>query len=359
MHLTVKGTLFSAIFGLLLSGTASANIPKVVTDIPITHSLVTRVMAGIGMPDLIVDRGASPHEYSLRPSNAASLEAADLVFWISNGLTPWLDDALNTLARNAKVIELMDAKGATVLSFREGATFETHSHQHKHDEDGHDEDKHDEDKHDEDKHDEDGHDEDKHDEDKHDEDGHDEDKHDEDGHDEDEHATGNVDPHGWLDPYNGRIWLDVIATALSKIDPTNSDIYFANATQAKADIDTVISELEETLAEFRGTNFIVYHDAYQYFEKRFDVLAAGSISLGDVSDPSPARIAEVRKKVEELGIICVFSEPQFNSELVRTVSDRVSVKTRVIDPLGTQFTLGPDFYLNVLRGIAQSMASCL
>ena len=319
MHLTVKGTLFSAIFGLLLSGTASANIPKVVTDIPITHSLVTRVMAGIGMPDLIVDRGASPHEYSLRPSNAASLEAADLVFWISNGLTPWLDDALNTLARNAKVIELMDAKGATVLSFREGATFETHSHQHKHDED----------------------------------------KHGEDKHDEDEHATGNVDPHGWLDPYNGRIWLDVIATALSKIDPTNSDIYFANATQAKADIDTVISELEETLAEFRGTNFIVYHDAYQYFEKRFDVLAAGSISLGDVSDPSPARIAEVRKIVEELGITCVFSEPQFNSELVRTVTDRVSVKTRVIDSLGTQFTLGPDFYLNVLRGIAQSMASCL
>jgi len=319
MHLTVKGTLFSAIFGLLLSGTASANVPKVVTDIPITHSLVTRVMAGIGMPDLIVDRGASPHEYSLRPSNAASLEAADLVFWISNGLTPWLDDALNTLARNAKVIELMDAKGATVLSFREGATFETHSHQHKQDEDGHDEHKH----------------------------------------DEDEHATGNVDPHGWLDPYNGRIWLDVIATALSKIDPTNSDIYFANATQAKADIDTVISELEATLAEFRGTNFIVYHDAYQYFEKRFDVLAAGSISLGDVSDPSPARIAEVRKKVEELGIICVFSEPQFNSELVRTVTDGVSVKTRVIDSLGTQFTLGPDFYLNVLRGIAQSMASCL
>ena len=319
MHLTVKGTLLSAIFGLLLSGTASANVPKVVTDIPITHSLVTRVMAGIGMPDLIVDRGASPHEYSLRPSNAASLEVADLVFWISNGLTPWLDDALNTLARNAKVIELMDAKGATVLSFREGATFETHSHQHKQDEDGHDEHKH----------------------------------------DEDEHATGNVDPHGWLDPYNGRIWLDVIATALSKIDPTNSDIYFANATQAKADIDTVISELEATLAEFRGTNFIVYHDAYQYFEKRFDVLAAGSISLGDVSDPSPARIAEVRKKVEELGIICVFSEPQFNSELVRTVTDGVSVKTRVIDSLGTQFTLGPDFYLNVLRGIAQSMASCL
>ena len=266
------------------------------------------------MPDLIVDQGASPHEYSLRPSNAASLEASDLVFLISHGLTPWLDDPLDTLAKNAKVIELMDAKGAIVLAFREGATFESHSHEHKHDEDGH---------------------------------------------DDDEHATVDVDPHGWLDPYNGKIWLDVIATALSKIDPTNSDIYFANATQGKADIDTAISEIEATLAEFRGTNFIVYHDAYQYFEQRFNVLAAGSISLGDASDPSPARIEEIHKKVEKLGITCVFSEPQFNPELVRTVTDGTSVTTREIDPLGTTFTLGPDFYLDVLRSIAQSMTSCL
>ena len=296
------------------------------------------------MPDLIVDRGASPHEYSLRPSNAASLEASDLVFWISHNLTPWLDDPLDILANDAKVIELMDAKGVIVLAFREGATFETHSHEHGHDEDGHDKHKHDEDGHDKDGHDEDGHD-------KH--------KHDEDGHDEDEHATVNVDPHGWLDPYNGKIWLDVIATALSKIDPTNSDIYFANATQGKAAIDAAISEIDATLAKFRGTDFIVYHDAYQYFEKRFDVLAAGSISLGDVSDPSPARIEEIRKKVETLGIACVFSEPQFNPELVITVADGTSVKTREIDPLGTTFTLGPDFYLDVLRGIAQTMASCL
>jgi len=309
MRLTVKVTLFSAIFGLFLSGTLSANGPHVTTDIPITHSLVARVMAGVGMPDLIVDQGASPHEYSLRPSNAASLEASDLVFWISNSLTPWLDDPLDTLANDAEVIELMDAKGVIVLAFREGATFETHSHEH--------------------------------------------------GHDEDEHATVNVDPHGWLDPYNGKIWLDVIATALSKIDPTNIDIYFANATQGKADIDAATSEIDATLAEFRGTDFIVYHDAYQYFEKRFDVLAAGSISLGDVSDPSPARIVEIREKVEKLGITCVFSEPQFNPELVRTVADGTSVTTREIDPLGTTFTLGPDFYLDVLRSIAQTMASCL
>ena len=310
----IKTTLGTAICGLWLSGMVSADVPQVTTDIPVTHSLVTRVMAGIGTPDLIVNRGASPHDYSLRPSNAASLEAADLVFWISSELTPWLEGALKTLAADAKVIELMDTKASTVLPFRDGATFETHSHRHKHDEDGH---------------------------------------------DEDEHATVNIDPHGWLDPDNGKTWLDVIATELSKIDPENTDIYFDNVSQGKTDIDAVISEIDATLATFRGTNFIVYHDAYQYFERRFDVLAAGSISMGDVSDPSPARIAEIRQTVEELDMTCVFSEPQFNPELVATVVDGTKARARVIDPLGTHLTLGADFYLNLLRNIAQTMASCL
>jgi len=308
-RLMIKTTLGTAICGLWLSGMVSADVPQVTTDIPVTHSLVTRVMAGIGTPDLIVNRGASPHDYSLRPSNAASLEAADLVFWISSELTPWLEGALKTLAADAKVIELMDAKGSTVLPFREGSTFETHSHRHKHD--------------------------------------------------EDEHATVNVDPHGWLDPYNGKTWLDVIATELSKIDPENTDIYFDNVSQGKTDIDAVISEIDATLATFRGTNFIVYHDAYQYFERRFDVLAAGSISMGDVSDPSPARIAEIHQTVEELDMTCVFSEPQFNPGLVATVVDGTKARARVIDPLGTRLTLGADLYLNLLRNIAQTMASCL
>ena len=313
-RLMIKTTLGTAICGLWLSGMVSADVPQVTTDIPVTHSLVTRVMAGIGTPDLIVNRGASPHDYSLRPSNAASLEAADVVFWISSELTPWLEGALKTLAADAKVIELMDTKASTVLPFRDGATFETHSHRHKHDEDGH---------------------------------------------DKDEHATVNIDPHGWLDPDNGKTWLDVIATELSKIDPENTDIYFDNVSQGKTDIDAVISEIDATLATFRGTNFIVYHDAYQYFERRFDVLAAGSISMGDVSDPSPARIAEIRQTVEELDMTCVFSEPQFNPELIATVVDGTKARARVIDPLGTHLTLGADFYLNLLRNIAQTMASCL
>tara|TARA_B100000446_G_scaffold134131_1_gene126249 strand:- start:444 stop:1403 length:960 start_codon:yes stop_codon:yes gene_type:complete len=315
-HLIIKTILVTTICGLWLSGMVSADVPQVTTDIPATHSLVTRVMAGIGMPDLIINRGASPHDYSLRPSNAASLEKADLVFWISDRLTPWLEGALTTLAAGAKVIELLETETTTVLPYREGTTFETHSHDHKRDEGGHTTIRISD-------------------------------------------VTANVDPHGWLDPDNGKTWLDVIATELSKKDPENAGIYFGNATRGKNQIDAVVSEIEVTLTAFRGTNFVVYHDAYQYFEKRFDVLAAGSISMGDVSDPSPARVAEIRQTVEELDVTCVFSEPQFNPALVATVVDGTKARAQVIDPLGTRLTLGADLYLNLLRDMAQTMASCL
>jgi len=81
----------------LLGGTAMADVPNVAADIAPVHSLVARVMQGVGAPSLIVAPGASPHEYSLRPSEAAALQEADLVFWVSPDLTPWLGDAIETL----------------------------------------------------------------------------------------------------------------------------------------------------------------------------------------------------------------------------------------------------------------------
>ena len=118
----------------LMGGTAFADAPRVAVDIAPVHSLVTRVMEGVGTPDLIIQAGASPHEYSLRPSEAAALQDANLVFWIGSGLTPWLTDTIETLAPNANVTELLEADGTIELEFREGALFEAH--------DDHEEDEH-------------------------------------------------------------------------------------------------------------------------------------------------------------------------------------------------------------------------
>ncbi|MYA89117.1 MAG: zinc transporter, partial [Boseongicola sp. SB0662_bin_57] len=346
----------------------------VAVDIAPVHSLVARVMEGIGAPKLIVPPGASPHEYSLRPSEAAALQEADLVFWMGEDLAPWMADAVKNLAVNAAVTALLEADGTILLDFREGALFEAHAHEdedheeHAHDEDhahgdeghadaeGHDHD-HDEHAHDDEhEHEEHAHD-DEHEHEEHARD--DEHEHEEHAHDDHGHAHGDHDPHAWLTPENARTWLNLFAAQLSAADPDNAGAYFANAAAGRAEIEALSAEVSETLDAVRGGKFIVFHDAYQYFETAFDFPASGAISLGDASDPSPARIAEIQARVREEGIDCVLAEPQFNPGLVATVLDGTDASTGVIDPLGADLEPGPALYPQLIRNMATTLAGCL
>ena len=341
----------------LLGSTALAEAPSVSADIPPVHSLVARVMDGVGTPNLIVQTGASPHGYMLRPSEAAALQEADLVFWMGEGLTPWMESALDTLSGDAVVTTLLEADQTILLDFREGALFEAHEHghddEHHDDHDGHDDDHAEHDDHD-------GHDDDHAEHDDH--DGHDDhDDHDgRDGHDDhDGHAHGAHDPHAWLSPENAIAWLNLIAAELSAVDPDNAGAYFGNAAAARSELEALSAEVNTMLDPVRDRSFIVFHDAYQYFEMAFDFPAAGAISLGDASDPSPARIAEIQGRIRDEGIDCVLSEPQFNEGLVATVLDGVDANTGVIDPLGAGLEPGPDLYPQVIRNMAMTLAECL
>ncbi|MCR9147900.1 MAG: zinc ABC transporter substrate-binding protein [Rhodobacteraceae bacterium] len=359
-----RNLLSLSVVASLLGGTALADAPRVAADIAPVHSLVARVMQGVSAPTLIVPPGASPHEYSLRPSQAAALQEADLVFWVSPELTPWLDGAVETLAPNATVTELLEAEGATRLPFREDALFEAHAHgddAHSdagHDEHGHDDHDHDHDDHDHDDHDHDDH---GHDDHGHDDHGHDDHK-DHDGHEDhghEGHDHGEHDPHAWLSPDNGAVWLNVIAAQLSAADPDNAGAYFANAAAGREELTSLSAEINAILDPVRGGNFIVFHDAYQYFEAAFDFPASGAISVSDATDPSPARIAEIQARVADQGVTCVLSEPQFNAGIVAVVTDGAKVQSGVLDPLGSTEEPGPDLYANVLRKLATTLADCL
>jgi zinc transport system substrate-binding protein len=335
---------------MLMAGTAMADVPRVAVDIAPVHSLVARVMQGVGEPSLIVQPGASPHEYSLRPSEAAALQDADIVFWVGEDLTPWMAGAVETLAAEADVTTLLEVDGVTLLDFREGALFEAHSHDdgdHGHEEhaegEAHD---HDHEEHAEgDAHD------------------HDHEEHAEaDAHDHDhdhDHAHGAHDPHAWLSPENAAVWLDVIAAELSSADPDNAGTYFGNAAAAKQELAAVSAEVNAILDPVRGLSFVVFHDAYRYFETAFDFPASGAISIGDAVDPSPARIAEIQGRVADEGIQCVLSEPQFDPGLIATVMDGTEANTAVLDPLGSDLEPGPDLYPQLLRNLATSLAGCL
>ena len=310
---------------MLFSGSANADGPRVVADIAPIHSLVSMVMDGVGQPQLLVPQNISPHHYSMRPSEAEALQEAQLVVYVGHDMSPWLEPVLETLAASASALDLSKVDNIMQLAYREGPIFDDH------DEEGHDD---------------------------HDEEGHDD--HDEEGHDDHAHHDHDgVDPHVWLDPMNAKLWLYAIASELTRIDPKNADRYDENARSSSRTITLAMAQAEGHLASGKDNGFLVYHDAYQYFEKRFNRVAVGSISLGDASKPSAKRLSELKALFGAQGISCVLTEPQYSSKIVDSVFGGFKPTIGVVDPIGIDLELGTTLYPELLENIALSIAQCV
>jgi zinc transport system substrate-binding protein len=287
-----------------------ADVPNVVTDIAPTHSLVSMIMKSIGEPKLLIKANENPHDYRLRPSKAKALEQADIVFWIASGLTPSLMKTIPNIATRAESVELIKLEGTEILYMRENVAFaeEDHGHSENHDE-----------------------------------------------HDEHE----NVDPHSWLSINNGMNWLDKIANKLSILDPENKNQYQKNAQLAKLELSQTGKKIEKMLASKNDGNFLVYHDAYQYFEKSFNISPTGAVQLGDATDPSPAELIVLQNKVKELKIECVFTNPQIDPRLLGSIFNDLNLEIGTLDPFGIDLDIGSNLYNKLLIKTATNIANCL
>ena len=303
---------------------AKADI-KVVASIKPIHSLASYLMDGVGKPDLIVDGYASPHGFAMKPSHAKMLQNADLIFWVGEDLESFLEKPLKSIAKKAEKIELMEINGLKKLEFRERNIFEGH------DDHGHDEHKK---------------------EDEHKEHGHKEDKHD----DHHEHAHGEHDPHIWLDPMNAKVILKEMAEHLIENDQKNASTYKANLKKALKDLDKLTKKVKSELnKDFKS---IVFHDAYQYFEKRFDVNVLGAFTVNTDVLPGAEQLSEIREIIEHDKVSCVFSEPQFNPDIINAVAKDMNIKTGVLDPLGATLTPGKTLYFDLISNMSKSFKSC-
>ena len=326
---------------------------KVVASIKPIHSLASYLMDGVGKPDLIVDGYSSPHGFALKPSHAKMLQNADIIFWVGEDIESFLEKPLSSIAKKAEKIELMETKGLNVLKFRERNIF---------DEDGHDDHGHDDHGKKEDDHDDHGHDDHGKKEDDHDDHGHDdhgkkEDDHDDHGHDDHEgHAHGEFDPHIWLDPINAKVILFEMSKHLIENDPKNEETYRDNLSKAYKEIDKLTKEVTAELNESVAS--IVFHDAYQYFEKRFGVNILGAFTVNTDVMPGAEQLAEIREVIEHDKVACVFSEPQFNPDIIKAVAKDMNIKTGVVDPLGATLNPGKDLYFKLIRNMSASFKGC-
>ena len=307
MKLQFKSVLFVSTFSLLsFFSYAQAEI-KVIASIKPIHSLVSYVMEGVGTPEILVDGSSSPHSFQLKPSHAKMLQNADLVFWIGEDLETFLETPLDSIATNARKIAIMELNDIQLLEFREKHIFEDH------------------------------------------------DEHvEEDGHDE--HNHGEFDIHFWLDPEIAKVIVKNIARELSKIDVANKSIYKANAVKAIEELDALITATK--LKINTNASYVVFHDAYQYFEKRFGIEVLGALSVNPEILPGAKQLAEIREVIQHEKVNCIFSEPQFNPSIANTIAQDTGVKSAVLDPLGARLEPGKDLYFDLIKDMASSFESC-
>ncbi len=295
--------------GLLvgLAAAAAANLKVVVTIKPL-HALVAQVMGDTGTPELLVQGANSAHTYALKPSDAAKLSQADVFFRMSEVMEPFTAKVAQSLPKRVQVVTLQDTRALKLLKRRTGATFEDD-----HDDHGH-------------------------------------------GH---KHAHATFDGHAWLDPLNAKLLADRIAEVLSAKDPQKAPVYRANADALKAKLDALDAELKSDLAAVAGRPFVVFHDALQYFERRYRLKTVGSIAISPEVAPSAKRLSALRKRVASLGVACVFAEPQFDTRLADNVVEGTRARIGTIDPEGSKIASGPDLYFALLRNLAKDLRACL
>jgi zinc transport system substrate-binding protein len=295
---------------------AAAPAPNVVVSIAPVHSLVAGVIEGVGSARLIVTGGGSPHAFSMRPSDARALQDADVIFWFEESLETFLQRPLRALGSRARVVALIETEGLTLHPNRVGGIWEAeglgHGDAHAHDHDHHH------------------------------------------GHDH-----GDVDAHIWLDPENARHMVRRIAAVLSEVDPDNAAHFQENARRLDGRLVALDEALRARLEPVRGEPFLVFHDGYQYLERRYGLSAAGSVTVSPEQAPGARRLSEIRARLGQVGARCVFREPQFPSPLVDTLVEGTGVRVGTLDPLGAELPPGQELYFDLMRAAADGLLECL
>jgi len=287
---------------------------RVVASFKPVHSLVAAVMQGAGAPRLLVQAG-SPHSYSLKPSDARALQQADIVVWVGEELERFLVGPLETLASRAKILTLDKAPDLTLYAFRKGGDWrrlqhDEHEHQDQHQDEHH------------------------------------------------NHQPAN-DPHLWLDPQNARAFVKAIRDALIAADPANGALYRRNAARTSARLDSLTAELQAKLAPLKDRPYIVFHDSFQYFEKRFGLNGVGAVAVNPQKQPGARHLMQLKRMVRRLNVACVFTEPQFRPKLADIIVEGSGARIGRLDPVGAKIKAGPELYFKLLRANADDFSACM
>jgi zinc transport system substrate-binding protein len=305
----ICAVLSAAAFALTAS--AAADDLKVVVTIKPAHAIVAAVMQGVATPELLVDGVASPHTFAMKPSDARRVNAAHVFIRVSESLEPFTARLARSLPGSVRVVTLASVPGLTLHKLRTGGSFEAHAHAEKSHGHGH------------------------------------------------SHGKSDTDGHIWLDPENAKLIAKHVAEVLGSLRPADAGRMRSNAEQFAAEVSALSREIEARLKPVSGRPYLVFHDAYQYFERRYGLTPVGSVTVSPEVPPSARRLMELRGKIASLQAVCIFAEPQFAPKVIETIAEGTTARKGVLDPLGAALPAGPGHYAALLRALAEDLAGCL
>jgi zinc transport system substrate-binding protein len=288
----------------VLIGTAQAEV-KVLTSIKPLQLIAAAVQDGVAIPEVLLPPGASPHNYALRPSDVRKVQSVDLLYWIGPDMEGFLPRVLG--GRSLPSVAVQDLPGLKLRHF--GA--DNHSHAEEADEHDHD------------------------------------------------HRPGSLDAHLWLSPVNARVIADKMAADLSAADPANAQRYQSNAKAFDARLDALDQRLKKRLANVEGKPYFVFHEAFDYFEDAYGLKHAGVFAVAAEVQPGAQHVAAMRKRLQEVGKTCVFSEPPLRPRLAETLVAGLPVKLAELDALGGYTPATAQGYEQVLEKLGNDLAGCL
>jgi zinc transport system substrate-binding protein len=275
--------------------------PRVLASIKPVHSLAASVMEGVGQPELLITGAASEHGYSLKPSDARKIAHADVIFWIGPDLETYLIASVQSLAPKAERVELEHARGVELLPARRSGVWAA----------------------------------------------------------DDQEDRALINPHIWLSPDNAIAMTRAIADTLSAGDPANAKRYRTNAAKTVAALERLKRAIAAELAPVRGRRYVVFHDAYQYFEHAFGLSPIGTVTVAPDRPEGPRTVAALRHLLLSGQAACIFEEPQFSPALVTSLAEGTKARIGVLDPLGADLAPGPGLYPALMSNLARSLKDCL
>ena len=285
---------------------------RVVTTIAPIQSLVGAVTTGVTTPIALVPADVSEHTYALRPSQALALQQADIVFWINDDIETFFPSIIPSLSPKQHVVKLIDAPGLILLDKRNSENWPAHDHDDHTDHARH------------------------------------------------ETTSNPIDGHVWLNPINASYLVAYIAAQLSAIDPANASQYQTNAQALQQQLHTIDGQLQEQLNPIKNKPYWVFHDAYHYFENRYQLNAQGAIALHPEQPLSAKRVQQLQQQIMDSKAVCVFSEPPFFPAIIHTITEKTGVKTAILDPIGSAGALAnASGYFTLLHQLSDALVTCL